>query len=233
MIQYEKMFIEQAMHDEREAARKAGRHRRKRGTAKPALLFTNTPRGSFGLEFVPQITELDCLEVHAQSLRNIADALILVADESRAIDDVAKQIPASVLKHLKGFMGTLAKHGAQIRLAFPDRNSRSLTVENVRTAAERLDKEVIQETETIHGTIRGVTLESAKFDFLIDVGEVISGTVADDLADDELERLFHLTDKPCVATIQKTTVSKIGGAPTPTYVLLDAQPKPVEQSDGL
>lgn len=50
MIQYEKMFTEQAMHDERDAARKDGRHRRKRGTPKPSLLFTGTPRGSFGLE---------------------------------------------------------------------------------------------------------------------------------------------------------------------------------------
>jgi hypothetical protein len=227
MIQYEKMFTEQALHDEREAARKAGRHRRRRGTPTPALLFTGTPRGSFGLEFVPQVTEEDSLEIHAQSLRHVADALVLVAEsESRALDDAVNKIPARVLQPLKSFMGTLARHGAEIRLAFPDRPPRSLNVEQVRTAAERLDKEVIQEPETIRGTFRGVTLETGKFDLRTETGEVITGTVADDLTEDELERIALLTNHACIADLQKTTVSKIGGAPTPTYVLLNAQPAP-------
>jgi hypothetical protein len=227
MIQYEKMFTEQALHDEREAARKAGRHRRKRGTPKPALLFTGTPRGSFGLEFVPQLTEEASLEVHAQSLQNVADALVLVAEsESTALDDVVGQIPAPVLKHLKSFMGILARHGAEIRLAFPDRPSRSLNVEKVKTAAERLDREVIQGPETIHGTMRGVNLETGNFDLLNDTAELITGTVADDLSEEDLDRVFNLTNKRCVATLEKTTVSKITDSPTVTYVLIDAQGEP-------
>lgn len=227
MIQYEGMFIEQALHDEREAARKAGRNRRRRGTPKPALLFTGTPRGSFGLEFVPQMTEKDTLEIHSQSLRNVAEILIRVAEsESRTLDQVVKQIPARVLQKLKPFLRTLAQHGAEIRLAFPDQPSRSLSVEKVKAAADLLEKEVIQENETVHGTMRGVTLETGKFDFLNEAHDVISGTVDDDLAEEDLERIAGLTNRACVATLQKTSVSKVGGTATPTYVLLGATEEP-------
>ena len=83
LIQYERMFVEQALHDEREAARKAGRQRRRLGTAPPSLLLTGTPRGSFGLEFVAEPTEGGTLlNIHAQSLRNVAEALARVAEST-------------------------------------------------------------------------------------------------------------------------------------------------------
>ena len=44
VAQYEKMYVEQALHDERELARSSGRQRRQRGAATPELLFTGTPR---------------------------------------------------------------------------------------------------------------------------------------------------------------------------------------------
>src|ERR1700722_559506 len=43
LIQYGKMFTAQAVHDEREAARKTGRKRRPRNAPVPELLFTGTP----------------------------------------------------------------------------------------------------------------------------------------------------------------------------------------------
>lgn len=226
MIQYEKIFVEQALHDEREAARKAGRHRRRRGASKPGLLLTGTPRGSFGMEFVPQVTDEAVLETHAESLRHVADAIIVVAEGSSGLDEIVKKIPANVLQHVKSFLVTLARHGAELRLAFPDRSSRSLSAERVKDAAERLDRGVFQQEVTIHGKMRGVTFESGRFDFVSESGDVISGTVADHLTEEEMERLSQLTNQPCNATLQKTAVNKIGGGSPPNYVLLDAQSSP-------
>jgi hypothetical protein len=224
MIQYERMFIQQALHDEREAARQAGRHRRRRGSATPALLFTGTPRGSFGLEFTPQPTDETAVHVHAQSLRNVSNALALVAEsEFKAFDEIVKQIPTGVLHHLKSFMGTLAQHGAEIRLAYSDRPSQWLSAEKIQTAAALLEKDFVQGIEKVSGTFRGVTLESGKFDLKTDSGEVITGTVADQLTEEDLVRISSLTNHPCMATLEKTTVSTIAGAATTTYVLLDAQ----------
>lgn len=226
LIQYEKMFVEQALHDEREAARKTGRQRRPRGTPMPSLMFTGTPRGSFGLEFVPQATEDPALlQVRAQSLRHVANAVVLIAEsDPKSLNETVKRIPPRVLQPLKQFMTTLAQHGAELRLAFSDQRSRTLNVDQIKSAAERLEKEVSQENVKIAGIFRGVTRESGVFDLKTDAGEVITGTVADSLTEDDLERIDGLTNQACVAEVQRTTVSNITGATSPTYLLLDALP---------
>lgn len=225
LIQYEKMFIEQALHDEREAARSAGRQRRRRGAPTPGLLFTGTPRGSFGLEFVPQLTdEGTLLEVHARSLRNIAAALVRVAgSDAETLDEAIGPIPPRMLHPLKQFLKTLADNGAELRLAFHDRPSQSLTASQIKTAAERLDRDVTEEEVTLRGTFRGVTLETGHFDLRTDPSDVITGTVADHLTEDDLQRIDELTNKPCNARLLKTTIRSISGTSNSTFVLLDAE----------
>ena len=225
LIQYEKMFIEQALHDEREAARSAGRQRRRRGALTPGLLFTGTPRGSFGLEFVPQPTEEgSLLEVHARSLRNVAEALVRVAgSDAESLDEAIGPIPLRMLQPLKQFLKTLADYGAELRLAFHDRPSQSLTASQIQKAAERLEKDVMEDEVQLSGTFRGVTLESGHFDLRPDAADVITGIVADDLTEDDLERINGLTNKRCEARLLKTTIRRISGTSSSTYVLLSAE----------
>lgn len=225
LIQYEKMFIEQALHDEREAARKAGRQRRPRGAVSPGLLFTATHRGSFGLEFVPQTSEDgSLLDVHARSLANVAEALERVAANDSVTLDVAIQtIPVPMLHPLKQFFKTLAQYGVELRLAFHDRPARSLTAAQIQTTAERLERDMTEEMVEISGIFRGVTLESGHFDLKTESGEVISGTVAEDLTEEDLLRLNGLTNKQCTAQLQKTTVQTLSGDARSTFVLLNAE----------
>ncbi len=225
LIQYERMFTEQAMHDEREAARTAGRHRRPRGTPIPGLLFTGTPRGSFGLEFSPQQTADDStLKVHEQSLRNIAKALIRVGNsDSASLENAIREIPPRVLAPMKRFLKVLAQHGAELRLAFSDAPPEFLTIERVKVASELLERELQEKESDIKGTFRGVTRESGFFDLIDEEGGVITGTVADNLTEEDLERIDKLTNQSCVAHIQKTTVLQKNGDTKSTYLLIDAR----------
>lgn len=224
LIQYEKMFIEQALHDEREAARNAGRQRRRRGATTPSLLFTGTPRGSFGLEFVPQPTEEgNLLEVHARSLRNIAEALVRVAgSDAVSLDEAIGLIPPRMLHPLKQFLKTLADYEAELRLAFHDRPSHFLTAGQIQTAAERLEREVSDTEIELSGIFRGVTLDSGHFDLRTDTGDDITGTVIDELTEDDLERINGLTNKECKARLLKTTLRGLSGTSRSMFVLLNA-----------
>jgi hypothetical protein len=226
LIQYEKMFVQQALHDEQEVARQAGRQRRRRGAAVPGLLLTGTPRGSFGLEFVAQPTEGGALlRIHAQSLRNVAATLARVAEStSESLEATVARIPPRVLPPLQKFLTTLASYGAELRLAFPDLPARSLSAGQLKRASDLLEREVKQEVIEIPGVFRGVTRESGVFDLKTQTGEVITGTVADDLVEEDLERIDALTNQEGVASLQRTTVSRVTGPTTPTYVLLDAYP---------
>jgi hypothetical protein len=85
-----------------------------------------------------------------------------------------------------------------------------------------IQREVEQDTVKLKGKFRGVTLESGCFDLVTDDG-LIKGSVADDLTEEDLERIHKLTNHDCVAELQKTTVRKIGGPETTDYVLLDAR----------
>jgi hypothetical protein len=224
LIQYERMFVEQALHDERLAAKTAGRARRPRGATTPGLLFTGTPRGSFGLEFVPQMGEDDSLlAIHANSLVNVADALIRVAESSAmSLDEIVEGVPPRVLQPLKQFLRVLALNGAELRFAFPDRPSRSLSGSQIRAAADLLERDIHEETIVREGTFRGVTRESGYFDLLVGE-ELITGTVADQLTEEDLEQIDRLTNQQCVADLQRTTVRKITGVETTSYVLLKAR----------
>jgi hypothetical protein len=224
LIQYEKMFIAQALHDERQAAMGAGRQRRPRGAPTPELLFTSTPQGSFGMEFVAQSAgDSSILQVHQQSLKKIATAIAQVAASTAGTaEETIRTIPSAVLQPLKQFVKVLSDYHAELRLAFPDEESVSVTSSQLRDAAERLEREVAQNVLIVEGIFRGVTRESGHFDLKTDSGEVITGFVADTFAEDDLARVDELTNKSCRATIQKTVVSTVAGAWPAEYVLLDA-----------
>jgi hypothetical protein len=223
LLQYERMFTAQAIHDERNAARKAGRQRRHRGAPTPGLLFTGTPRGSFGLEFVPKLTgDHPVMGVHAVSLVSIADAIYQVANAGDTLDDAIKNVPPPVLQPMKQFIKALSDHGASIRIAFADKPGRSLTADQIKVAADRLERDVTQDVANIKGTFRGVTRDSGVFDLRTEAEDVLTGTVVDSLTEDDLERIDRLTNEACIATLQKTIVRRLSGTDAVTYVLLDA-----------
>ena len=226
LIQYERMFTEQALHDERIAARRAGRQRRPRGASIPALCFTGTPRGSFGLEFEPQTSDDPMLvEVHARSLRNIADAIVGLCNSPELLESAMQQISPRVLPALKRFLGVLAQHHAELRLAFSDESPKAVSAESLEEAAERLSREWNVEEFSVHGVFRGLTHESMVFDIIADGLGLITGTIDEGLSEDDLDRLDELMNSRCIAQLQKTTILGMGTAPRDSYLLLDAIPE--------
>jgi hypothetical protein len=222
---YERMYQEQAVHDERVAAQLQGRHRRPRNTPVPELRFTGTPRGSFGFEFSPHSPEHDKnLRLHAQSLTRVAETVVAITnpDHSTFAASVS-EVPRGMLGPLKGFLRSLSQNGAEIRFAFEDRQSQVIEYEQIATAVLRLEKEVAVGTEKIPGTFRGLTMDTGKFDFRTQTQQSISGAVAEELSDEDLVRIEKLINQACVATIETTTFSTKVGSDTMKYVLLDAE----------
>ncbi len=223
LVNYEGMFVEQAIHDEREHAKNAGRQRRPRGAPTPQLLFTGTPRGSFGLEFIPQPTdESTPIENQAQSMFNVAKALQLFANTDD-ISTALTAVPRGVVPYLRNFFGVLAEHGAEIRLAFSDKSAISIPAAAIKSAAERLEKQVAVRDETYKGIFRGLTYETGKFDLKMDDNTIISGSVSETLTDEDLDRITALTNHLCEAVIAETTITTATGTTT-SYLLTNATP---------
>ena len=134
---------------------------------------------------------------------------------------------------MKRFLKVLAQHGAELRLAFADSPPVSLAIEKVRVASDLLERELQEKETDIKGTFRGVTRESGVFDLIDEEGVVITGTVADNLTEEDLERIDKLTNHPCVARIQQTIVLQVSGVAKSTYLLIDAyEPQDVPKATG-
>lgn len=226
LILYESMFVEQALHDEREDARAAGRQRRPRGAARPELLFTGTPRGSFGMEFVAQSADESQAKSYARSLTNVASALQLVAEsEPSRLEQTISSIPRSLVPFVRRFFKILSDNDAEIRLAFPDERPVVIGLAKVKDTAERLVRDVSEERLEIPGDFRGLTRDSGYFDLRTQDG-TITGMLAEELAEEDIERIAALANLSCVATIEKRTVKTVSGSVSNTYVLIDAYPEP-------
>jgi hypothetical protein len=226
LIQYERIFSEQAMHDERVAAQESGRQRRKRGTPKPELLFTGTPRGSFGLEFSPQLQgDAESSKALSLSLVHVAEVLDRVSDSSLALEQRIDDVSPRVLTQVKRFFKALATHDAELRLAFEDRPSKKITSDRIARTANLLEMDWQQEELIVQGFFRGLTRETTMFDFKSDSLGVISGMLDEGLSEEDYDRINALTNQRCEAIIQKSVLKQVSGSNRTSYVLMDAYPE--------
>ena len=108
-------------------------------------------------------------------------------------------------------------------MAFSDRPSQTLSALELIAAADLLEREVSESDMRVDGVFRGLTQDTGYFDFRTDDGKVISGTVADELSEDDMDRLSKLTNRPCIAEIHETTMHKVEGPATTKYVLINAR----------
>jgi hypothetical protein len=219
------MFTEQAKVDERDSARKQGRERRRRGSGIPSVLFTGTPRGSFGFEFAPVTSDETLLPIHAAALDKLVHVIAKVAAGDSAVDET---VPDLVLPHLKLFFKDLASFDVALRIATSSGFRQDLTAETVRQTADRLAKEVSEDTIDVAGEFRGLTLDTGRFDFRPTGQDELSGDVSEDLTEERLLAISRLTGTSCVATLFERTVTHPGRKPAVSYVLLNLKP----QGDG-
>ena len=225
--QYARMFEQQALLDERTAVReqKQGRQNRSPGSVQPRLLLTGTPRGSFGFEFAPQTRDAELLALHGQTIERVTRTIIAVAESpdttTTALHD-ADDISADFLSSLKAFFKTLANYKTDLRLATSTGVEKRFDRLQVREAAARLERRVTQRIEIVRGVFHGLTLHTRDFNILRENGQVIAGTLDDDLTEDDLKRINNLFEKPCEAEVLLRTVQRFGRAAESTYKLLNA-----------
>jgi hypothetical protein len=114
-------------------------------------------------------------------------------------------------------------HEAELRLAFSDRPSQSLSAPELKAAADLLEREVEEHDVKVDGVFRGLTQDTGYFDVRAADGKLISGTASDELTEDDMERLSKLTNRRCVAEIHQTIMHKVEGPATTKYVLINAR----------
>ena len=216
---YEKMFLEQALHDERTARKDGGHQRRRKGTHEPSLQLTGTPRGSFGFQFAPSPTDSETQSRQGQSLKNVAAAISYVAGPEMIPETISDKLPRGMLSHIVAFFKALASNDVALRFAFQDQSPSTISAEMIRAASAKLERRIEIEEFKVRGRPRGATMESGHFDFVKEDDVTISGMLDEQLDDEDRKQIISLNDQPVDAIIELTTVTMLTGAKRREYIL--------------
>ncbi|MEI8291209.1 MAG: hypothetical protein WCH99_17210 [Verrucomicrobiota bacterium] len=199
--------------------RKTGR---RHGEADAHLFLTALPRGSFGMQLSqPQITDWVAAGNVSKAMEDLSGLVDAAAESDPAFEGLLLGFNPRVLTPLKEFMKTLNAGGGSFRLVTGMKQVK-MNHEKIQEAYWRVSAASSVEREiTIPGTFGGITGYSCEFDFRPHVGEVIKGPLAEEITEEDIERMNHdFTFKPAFATLKETTVTTRSGKKKPTFELI-------------
>jgi hypothetical protein len=193
----------------------------RRGESEAKLLLTGLPRGSFGLELsAPEDGGLFPNEQLSNSLVSLTKVIRTAAESDEGFAMAFEDAAPRLLGRLKEFFKVISDNRADVRLVTGDIEFR-LTTAEVSQAFDRVNGAQTAENNVQKiGTFRGATLDSRRFDFHPDEGDLISGRLSETLQEEDALRMIQLTQQRCIARFQTSTVTTRSGAARTQYELV-------------
>lgn len=195
-----------------------------KGSSESQLFITSLPRGSFGIE----LTKLQGQTLFGET--EMADTLVhitsLIEAAAKSDEDYAVALsdaPARTIKSLGDFLKVVSDDEAGVTIESGGIRV-SLSVEDARIAYNRVSTtQLSEDTVSIQGVLRGVMLNSWRFDFTPFTGEEFSGRFSDDLSEDEVKSFLAYLDQPCSALFEESKVVFKNGQLRTRYTLLSVE----------
>jgi regulator of replication initiation timing len=163
----------------------------KRGQAKKSpyteLFITSLPIGSFGIE----LTKLDSQDLFAENdvataMKQVVGLIKNAAESDELFEAAILKTPKRNLTNLKKFLKEVTDENSFLKLETSEL-SVEISEEGVRQAYERVAETVDDEQELfISGILRGILLDSEKFEIQDAEGRRISGFISQELTEEEL-----------------------------------------------
>jgi hypothetical protein len=194
------------------------------------LFLTALPKGSFGVE-LSRIEEGSLFneDLISDSLANVSR---LIASSAKSDEDFAGELEHSsqrVINGLRQFLKIVADDDAGVTIESGSIRA-SLQPTEVKSAYTRVTETATeQKEEQIKGVLKGILLESRKFDFVDTEGRMITGTLTSELSEEDAANLISsFFNKECWGIFQKTTISLKGGRIKDAFILnnIMAHPRP-------
>ncbi len=198
-----------------------GNRGRRSGEADSRLLLTALPRGSFGLE----LTRADSDELFEED--QLADTLAhvtkLVESCARSDEDFAAELDETaprVIQNLRDFLEVVAKGKAGLRLESGDFRCAMNPIE-ANEAFNRVAGTITNdELVSVPGTFEGVLLGDWRFNLVTEDNHRRGGKIDEDLTEEQVIALNQkFFNKPCKASLLKSTVRFKNGRVRTTYLL--------------
>jgi hypothetical protein len=198
----------------------------RKGEEEARLLLTGLPRGSFGLELSqPQPEDFVAAEQLSEVLVRLRDLIAASGENDEKFAASLEYISPRVLPRLRDFLGVIAQNEAYLGIESGELKV-DLPPDRLRRALERVGATTTEEkTVEIGGTYRGATLDSWRFDFRTDEGNLVTGRIAEEVDPVAVEAMVPLTQQACVARLRVTKITTSDGVERLRYELLELRSK--------
>ncbi len=190
------------------------------------LYLTALPRGSFGIE-LSHLNPSDLFNEKdiSEAISNVMDLIESSASSDESFEEVITKTPVRNINNLKKFLKVVVDEKSMLKMESGSKKL-SLGVKEVNAAFERVDSTATEEgEEIITGTLRGVLLDSGRFEVANENGDIISGPVSKQLSEDDIfdfDRQY--LNQPCEIHLKVITKTFKTGRSKSSYELLDIRP---------
>lgn len=189
------------------------------------LFLTALPRGSFGIE----LSKLESSTLFEDN--QFSDALShvakLVESSAKSDEDFAVELDGTTprtIRSLQEFMKAIADDEAGVTIESGGIRC-ALDILEVQKAYKRVSETITEEKEiSLRGVLKGMLLESWKFDFVAEDGTAITGRLDEELTEAQVG-VYNTTyfNKPCQAKLKEGKVLFKNGRERKTYVLMSIE----------
>ncbi|MBW3519180.1 hypothetical protein [Flavobacterium sp. NKUCC04_CG] len=202
----------------------------KRGKSKDIndaeLYLTALPMGSFGVELA-QLNKNNIFSENEveNAILNVINLITSVTMSDKTFENIVSITPPRSLNNLKLFLKEIDSENSILKIE-QGLSSFEISIENIHKGYERINS-VITEEETIEvkGVLRGVLLDSSRFEFVDENGEKISGIIGEEIDEDKIIELsLEYLNKNCTIHLKKLETKFISKNEKIYYHLIDIYP---------
>lgn len=151
------------------------------------MYLTALPVGSFGVE-LSQLESSDLFDEQevGKAIKQTIQLISSAAEGDEQFELATANSPKGTLSNLKKFLEAVYKENSVIKMESGDFGIQ-ISEEDVRVAFERVDAAESEENEIfVLGTLRGILLDSGKFEMVDIDGKPISGSIGKELGEEEV-----------------------------------------------
>ena len=185
------------------------------------LFLTALPRGSFGIE----LSKLENDDLFEENLMSDSLSYItkLVESSSKSDEDFAAELEGATprtIQSLKDFFKVVSDDQAGVSIESGGIRC-ELSTGDVKSAFDRVSGTITTEGEIIiRGVLKGILLESWKFDFLDENGNTITGRIDENQTEDQVSSyIAKYFNKKCTASFKEGKVLFKNGRERISYIL--------------
>jgi hypothetical protein len=185
------------------------------------LLLTGLPRGSVGIEFSPPpAADLFAEGQLAGVLNRLAKTLSAAGDSDEGFAQSLEGVSSRAFQRLRDFLGVVASHRASLRFETAEQIFELDQARVVQASSRASNTQTAEQVIEMLGVFRGATLESGRFDFRTEQGDVLSGWIAETVTDDAASQMNALTNESARAQLRETTFTTPEGQSRSRWELL-------------